>query len=512
MGKPFFDLEGIHKSFGGVHALRGVDLIIGGSEIVGLLGENGAGKSTLMKVLAGVHTPDSGEIRYRGEPTRFHNTQVAHNLGISTIYQEFNLCPNLSAVENLFLGSERKRSGLFVDFRRQRELARDLIAACKGEIVIERPGGALGGAQQQLIEIAKSLSFDPTLLIMDEPTASLSERETGNLFSIMRDLKSRGISIVFISHKLEEALEITDRIVVLRDGMNAGEIATNDATRETLISLMVGRVLDKLYTERHEQPREERILEVEDITGPPNCRGVSFALRAGEIVGFAGLVGAGRTELARLLIGAEKRTGGAIRMGGETVRIDTPVDAVRNGIAYVPEDRKTLGLVLEMSIRENMTMGIHHRVSSSAGFISYAKEAAVTDQAIQDLQIKVDTREQKAVNLSGGNQQKVVIGKWLATKPKVLILDEPTRGIDVGAKAEVHRIISELADSGVGILLISSEMPEILALSDRVLVMHDGRLTADMARGEATQESIMRAAVATLPVTGGAQREIAAES
>jgi len=512
MGKPFFDLEGIHKSFGGVHALRGVDLIIGESEIVGLLGENGAGKSTLMKVLAGVHMPDSGEIRCRGEPTRFHGTVDAHNLGISTIYQEFNLCPNLSTVENLFLGNERKRSGLFVDYRKQRELARELIAAFNVEIDTDLPVGELGVAQQQLVEIAKSLSFDPTLLIMDEPTASLSERETDNLFAIMRDLKARGISIVFISHKLEEALEITDRIVVLRDGMNAGEIATGNADKESLISMMVGRVLDKLYTERREQPGEACVLEAENITGPPNCRGVSFSLRAGEILGFAGLVGAGRTELTRLLIGAEKRTGGTIRMSGKEVRIDTPVDAVRNGIAYVPEDRKNLGLILEMSIRENMTMGIHRDVSSSAGFISRAKEVAVTDKAIRDLQIKVDTREQKAMNLSGGNQQKVVIGKWLATKPRVLILDEPTRGIDVGAKAEVHRIISELADAGVGILLISSEMPEILALSDRVLVMHDGTLTAEMARDDATQEAIMRAAVAKLPVTGGAQREIAAES
>jgi ABC-type sugar transport system ATPase subunit len=264
--------------------------------------------------------------------------------------------------------------------------------------------------------------------------------------------------------------------------------------------MMVGRALDDLYTERRAQPGELSVLEAEDITGPPNCKGVSFSLRAGEILGFAGLVGAGRTELARLLIGAEKRTGGTIRMSGREVRISTPVDAVRNGIAYVPEDRKTLGLILEMSIRENMTMGIHRDVSSPAGFISRAKEAVVTDKAIQNLQIKADTREQKALNLSGGNQQKVVIGKWLATRPKVLILDEPTRGIDVGAKAEVHRLISELADTGVGILLISSEMPEILALSDRVLVMHDGLVTAEMAHEDASQEAIMRAAVATEPV------------
>ena len=495
MNRDIFEMIDIYKSFGGVEALRGVHFNIRESEIIGLLGENGAGKSTLMKVLTGVHQPEAGEIHCRGNPTKIHNTLDAHELGISTIFQEFNLCANLSAAENLFLGNEKKRYRFFVDYGKQKEKALDLFSMFKVDINPEIPVGRLGVAQQQLVEIAKSLTFSPSLLIMDEPTASLSEKEIQNLFAIMRDLRSRGISIVFISHKLEEVLEVTDRIVVLRDGKNAGEVATSDASKGMLISMMVGRVLENLYTERKQKPGEEVIFEALDINGPPNSRDVSFTLHKGEILGLAGLVGAGRTELARLLIGAEKRASGMTKFRGREVRIDSPVDAVRNGIAYLPEDRKTLGLNLGMSTRENITMGIHERVVSIYGFINRGKEEKVSDRFIGELRIKVENREQKVENLSGGNQQKVAIGKWLATEPEVLILDEPTRGIDVGAKAEVHRIISELADNGVGILLISSEMPEILHLSDRILVMHEGEVTAELSRDEATQESIMHAAV-----------------
>ena len=401
----------------------------------------------------------------------------------------------------MFLGNEKKRHGLFVDYGKQKDMAVDLFSTFKVDIDPDVPVGQLGVAQQQLVEIAKSLTFKPCLLIMDEPTASLSEKEIQTLFALMRDLKSKGISIVFISHKLEEVLEITDRIVVLRDGKNAGEVSTSEASKGTLISMMVGRVLENLYTERREPPGREVVFEVRNINGPPNSQDVSFALHRGEILGFAGLVGAGRTELAKLLIGAEKRNSGMIKIKGREVRIDSPVDAVKNGIAYLPEDRKTLGLNLGMTTRENITMGIHGRVTTLWSFISSVKEEQVSDRYIEELQIKVESREQKVENLSGGNQQKVVIGKWLATEPEVLILDEPTRGIDVGAKAEVHRIISELADNGAGILLISSEMPEILHLSDRIIVMHEGKVTAELDREEATQESIMHAAVAEADVS-----------
>jgi len=496
MNRDIFEMIDINKNFGGIQALRGVHLNIREAEIIGLLGENGAGKSTLMKVLTGVYHPEAGEIRYQGDSIKIHNTQEAHDLGISTIFQEFNLCSNLSAAENLFLGNEKKRHGLFVDYGKQKDMAVDLFSTFKVDIDPDVPVGQLGVAQQQLVEIAKSLTFKPCLLIMDEPTASLSEKEIQTLFSLMRDLKNRGISIVFISHKLEEVLEITDRIVVLRDGKNAGEVSTQEASKEMLISMMVGRVLENLYTERSEPPGGEVVFEARNINGPPNSRDVSFTLHKGEILGFAGLVGAGRTELAKLLIGAEKRTSGTITIKGKEARIDSPVDAVKNGIAYLPEDRKTLGLNLGMTARENITMGIHGRVTTLWSFISAAKEEQVSDKYIEELQIKVENREQRVENLSGGNQQKVVIGKWLATEPEVLILDEPTRGIDVGAKAEVHRIISELADNGAGILLISSELPEILHLSDRILVMHEGNVTAELSREEATQELIMHAAVA----------------
>jgi ABC-type sugar transport system ATPase subunit len=504
MNRSIFELIDIYKSFGGIEALRGVDLSIGESEIIGLLGENGAGKSTLMKVLTGVYQPEAGRIRCRGDSVKIHNTQEAHELGISTIFQEFNLCSNLSAAENLFLGNEKRRHGLFVDYGKQKNMAAELFSMFNVDLDPEIPVGQLGVAQQQLVEIAKSLSFKPCLLIMDEPTASLSDKETQNLFAVMRDLRSRGISIVFISHKLEEVLEVTDRIVVLRDGKNAGEVATREASKGMLISMMVGRVLENLYTERREKPGREVIFEVLNLSGPPNTHDVSFTLHRGEILGLAGLVGAGRTELARLLIGAEKRTAGLIKIKGRQAKITSPVDAVKNGIAYLPEDRKTLGLNLGMTARENITMGIHGRITALWSFISREKEEQVSDSFIEQLQIKVESREQKVENLSGGNQQKVVLGKWLATEPEVLILDEPTRGIDVGAKAEVHRIISELADSGVGILLISSEMPEILHLSDRILVMHEGHVTAQLSREEATQESIMHAAVADARVLASA--------
>ena len=339
---------------------------------------------------------------------------------------------------------------------------------------------------------------------MDEPTASLSGQEIENLFRHHERSQVKGISVVFISHRAEEVLEITDRVVVLRDGANAGETATSEASKRTLTSMMVGRVLENLYTERKKEPGKEVILEVVNVSGPPSSREVSFLLHRGEILGLAGLVGAGRTELARLLIGAENRTSGIIKMKGEKVRIDSPVDAVRHGIAYLPEDRKTLGLILGMTTRDNITMGIHRKIASAAGFIRRGREERVSDLFIDKLQIKVENREQRVENLSGGNQQKVVIGKWLATEPEVLILDEPTRGIDVGAKAEVHRIVSELADNGVGILLISSELPEILHLSDRILVMHEGRVTAELSREEATQELIMEAAVADAHASPGA--------
>ncbi|WP_455381524.1 sugar ABC transporter ATP-binding protein, partial [Salinispira pacifica] len=495
MSDYLVEMIGISKRFPGVQALRKVDLRIRHGEILCLLGENGAGKSTLMKILTGVYKPDQGRILLDGQPLDLTCPRDAYTRGINIIFQEFNLCPNLSAMENVFLGNEnRGRQGLF-SYKLTRQRAEALFSRLRIDIDPRVPVEQLGVAQQQLIEISKALAQDTRLLIMDEPTSALADKEIESLFGIMRDLKNRGISVVFISHKLEEVLEITDRIVVLRDGENSGNIATEDADEGSLITMMVGRTLDRFYAVRKKQPDSGIAVEVRHLSGPPKIRDVSFSVQRGEILGLAGLVGAGRTELAKLIIGAVRKESGEIVLNGRPVAIVSPSDAVAAHIAYLPEDRKNLALVLGMSARENITMSIHKRIRGLFNLISRAKEHAISDLYIRNLRVKVSSREQRLDTLSGGNQQKVVIAKALAGEPWFLILDEPTRGIDVGAKAEVHSIIAELADEGVAVLVISSELPEILHLSDRILVMHEGRITADISREEADQERIMRAAI-----------------
>ncbi len=495
MSAPLLEMQNISKSFPGVHALKGVNFSVREGEILCLLGENGAGKSTLMKIVAGVQEPDSGAMRMGGTEVRFRSARDAAEAGISIVFQEFNLCPNLTAVENLFLGNEIRGVMGLLSHRQMRERAREAFAKLRIEIPLDALVRDLGVAQQQMIEVAKALSHRTRILIMDEPTSALAEKEIASLFALMRELKGQGISIVFISHKLNEVLSITDRVVCLKDGANSGEIETKDATEEKLVSMMVGRELDRMYSARKSRPQERIMLEVRNLSGPPHIRDVSFQIRAGEIVGLAGLIGAGRTELARLLIGAEQKTKGTVLLEGREARIQHPSDAVALGIGYASEDRKRLGLVLPMTVRENMTMAVHDRMRNKAGLLSRAKEQEVTSRYIDRFRIKVSSSEQVVRNLSGGNQQKVVLGKWLAIRPKVLILDEPTRGIDVGAKAEVHKIMAELADEGVAILMISSELPEVLHVADRILVLREGRLTADIARVEASEERIMRAAV-----------------
>ncbi len=495
MSELLLEMRDISKAFPGVQALKGVNFSVRPGEIVCLLGENGAGKSTLMKILTGVHQPDAGAILFEGKAARLGNTREAIGLGISIVFQEFNLCPNLSAMENLFLGNEvRSRWGL-VSYPRMRERARAAFGNLRTDINPEALVKDLGVAQQQMIEVAKALSHRTKILIMDEPTSALADKEIRNLFGLMRELKGRGIAIVFISHKLNEVLEITDRVICLRDGQNSGEAETKSVTEDRLVAMMVGRELDRLYTHRKAKPAAEVVLAVRDLSGPPMIEGVSFQLRKGEIAGLAGLIGAGRTELARLLMGAERKTSGVVQLDGREVDIRHPAQAVACGMVYASEDRKRFGLVLPMTVRENTTMSAQRRILSRLGLISPRKENALTDSYIGALRMKVSGREQVTRNLSGGNQQKVVLAKCLAAKPKVLILDEPTRGIDVGAKAEIHRSIAGLADEGMSILVISSELPEILHLCDRVLVMHQGRLTAELPREQATEAAIMKAAV-----------------
>ena len=495
MGEALLEMLNISKSFPGVRALKNVNFTVKQGEIVCLLGENGAGKSTLMKILTGVYTADAGTLRLTGAEVRFRNTREACEHGISIVFQEFNLCPNLSAMENLFLGNEVKGPCGFLSYRLMREKAAAAFRNLRLEIDPRALVKELGVAQQQMIEVAKALSHHTRILIMDEPTSALADKEIQNLFAIMRELQGRGISIVFISHKLNEVLEISDRVVCLKDGENSGEVQTRATSVDGLVLMMVGRELDHLYARRQGKPSDEVVLEVRNLSGPPLINNVSFKLHKGEIAGLAGLIGAGRTELARLLIGADKKTAGTVCIAGEELAIKHPQDAVAHGIGYASEDRKQLGLVLPMTVRENSTLAVHRRLLNRLGFISAAKENEIADRYIAKLRIKVSSREQVTRNLSGGNQQKVVLAKWLAIQPRVLILDEPTRGIDVGAKAEVHKIIAELADEGVAILMISSELPEILHVSDRVLVMHAGRLTADFPRAQATEEAIMKAAV-----------------
>ncbi len=493
--QPLLRMVNIDKAFGGVHALRRVNFSVFAGETVCLLGENGAGKSTLMKILAGVYADYGGEIFLEGKPVRFRSTQDAARQGIGIVYQEFNLCPNLSAAENLFLGNERRNRLGLIDYPGMRRRAREAFSRLGVSIQPDDLVRNLTVAPQQMIEIAKALAHDTRLLIMDEPTAPLAGAEIEHLFRLMRELKARGVSIVFISHKLNEVLRISDRVVCLKDGENSGEIATRDATEDRLVSMMVGRELDRMYSQRQGRARATVVLEVTSLSGPPRIKDVSFRIHRGEIVGLAGLQGAGRTEVARLIIGAEKKTAGRIFLHGKPTAIRHPVDAVAHHIGYVPEDRKKLGLILNMSVRENSTMAIHKHILNALGLISRPREAAVTDTYAGMLRTKLASREQPVKSLSGGNQQKVVLAKWLAIRPDVLILDEPTRGIDVGAKAEVHRIIADLADRGVAILMISSELPEVLHVSDRILVMHEGRLTGEFSRAEATEEKVMKAAV-----------------
>jgi len=492
---PLLEVKGLSKSFPGVRALDGVDLTIRAGEVIGLLGENGAGKSTLVKTLAGVYRPDAGTISYQGRRARFTSIAQAQAAGLSLIFQELNNCPNLKPLDNLFLGKEIRRRGTpFLDYPAMRAKARQLFDHLGIHVDLDADVSQLSTAVQQMIEIAKALLSDVKLLVMDEPTSSLTDKETERLFKVVRELKERGTAVVFISHKLTEVFEITERIVVLRDGRNAGEINSRTGTIPELVTAMVGRDVAAAVPRRtHELGGE--ILRVEGLSGPPHVEDVSFTLRKGEILGLAGLIGAGRTETARMLIGADPRTRGKIFLDGKQVQIRSPREAVEHGIAYVPEDRKVQALILAMSVRENLTLAIHRSLVRFWMFLSRRKEDAVTADYVKALRIKVASPEQVINNLSGGNQQKVVLAKWLATKPRILILDEPTRGIDVSVKTEVHRMISELATQGVSILLISSELPEILALSDRVLVMHAGRVKRVLDRGDATQETIMSAAL-----------------
>jgi len=486
-------LVGVSMRFGATQALDDVSLDLQPGEIHALVGENGAGKSTLVKILAGVHQPDTGELVIDGDPVVLHGPAQARELGIAVVHQEPRLFPDLTVAENVFLGHAPRGTLGMVDWGAMRREASEIFA---GLGVRMDPGAIVRGlsmADQQLIEIAKALSIDARVLILDEPTASLSAHEVERLFTIVRQTRARGVAVLFVSHRLDEVFELCDRATVLRDGKHVVTAATSDLTPPDLIRHMVGRAVT-LFP-KVESPVGDVLLQVEGLSRGDAFRDVSFSVRAGEILGLAGLVGAGRTEVARVLFGVDRADAGEIRLAGEVVVFRTPSAALAAGIAYVPEDRHQDGLVLDFPIGSNVTLPILPRLFPRL-LIRSATERRIGSRYIEQLRIRASGVDQLASALSGGNQQKVVLGKWLASEPRVLILDEPTRGIDIGAKVEVHRIISELAASGLAIILISSDLPEVLAMSDRILVLHEGAVAAEIARADATEEAVMFAATA----------------
>jgi ABC-type sugar transport system ATPase subunit len=493
-GAFLLHMQGISKSFPGVRALDGVDLEVRAGEVLALVGENGAGKSTLMKILSGAHHKDAGRIILDGREVEIENPHHAQRLGIAIIYQEFNLTRNQTVAANIYIAREPRARGLagwlgFVDRPRMEADAGRVLARIRAKIPTDVKVGDLSVAQQQMVEIAKAIAVQAKILIMDEPTAALGENETEVLFETVRSLKAQGIAIIFITHRLEEMFRIADRVVVLRDGQRVGELPIAEASSDRVVHMMVGRSLQEIFRKEAAEIKEP-ILEARGLTRRGAVEDVSFTLHRGEILGFAGLVGAGRTETARLLFGADARDRGELLLEGKPLRVDSPTQAVKAGIGLVPEDRGLQGLVLKLSVQENIVLATLPR-HSAAGWMNTTLMGETARAFTERLSIRTPHLRQKTMLLSGGNQQKVVLAKWLASQPKVLILDEPTRGIDVGAKAEVHALMSELARSGIGIIMISSELPEILAMSDRIVVMHEGRIAATLDRSEATQELIM---------------------
>ena len=492
---PRAKLRGISKRFGATQALADVSLDLLSGEIHALVGENGAGKSTLVKILAGVHQPDSGAILLDGVPITIAGPADARALGIAVVHQEPRLFPDLTVAENVYIGHAPAGRLGSIDWGATRRAAEALFAELDVQFDVNAPVRGLSMADQQLIEIGKSLSVEARVLILDEPTASLSAHEVERLFTIVRRLRARGVSILFVSHRLDEVFALCERATVFRDGRHVVTMATSDLTTADLVRHMVGRAIS-LFP-KVETPIGDVLLEVEGLTKADSFRDVSFAVRSGEIVGFAGLVGAGRTEVARVLFGIDRRDAGEIRLGGTAVSFTSPSAAMTAGIAYVPEDRHQDGLVLDFTIAQNVTLPILPRLFPRL-FVRSSTERRIADEYTREFNVRMTGVGQLVGALSGGNQQKVVLAKWLASKPRVLILDEPTRGIDIGAKVEVHRIISELAASGLGIVLISSDLPEVLAMSDRILVMHEGRITAEIPHGRATEERVMFAATGSI--------------
>ncbi len=493
---PLLEVRHLCKQFPGVRALHQVSLSLQPGEVLAVIGENGAGKSTLMKILAGIQAADRGEILLEGQAVDIASVRRATELGVALIHQELNLADNLDVGANVFLGREPRRFG-FIDkvaiARQSADVIRRVGLRCSPKTLVRD----LSIGHQQLVEIAKALSANARILIMDEPTSSLSQGETEQLYRVIRDLQAQGVSIIYISHRLGEVKELASRVTVLRDGENAGELAREEINHDNMVRLMVGR---ENIGGRHRvtADRGKVLLEVEGLeTAAHRGKALNFRVHAGEIVGVAGLVGAGRTEILDALFGVTPPHAGTVRIEGEALRLRSARDAIRAGMGLVPEDRKLSGLVIEMAVRENLSLASLWR-DQRRGLLNRAREAAISTEMIQKLNIRTPSERQIVRLLSGGNQQKVVIGKWLAMQPRVLLLDEPTRGIDVGAKQEIYDLMEQLAAEGVGILFVSSEMEEILRMSDRTLVVHEGRIAGELPRAELSEEAVMKLATGSV--------------
>ena len=488
-GTPVLSMRNIAKAFGKFYALKGVDLTVWPGEIHALMGENGAGKSTLMKILAGAYTATSGEILIDGRPHAIKGPKDALAAGITLIYQEMQLAPNLTVAENIFLGSELARGGL-VQRKEMINQAQAVIDRLGAQFKASDRVMTLTIAEQQQVEIARALHRNSRVLVMDEPTAALSSRETQRLFELILRLRDEGMAIIYISHRMAEVYELSDRVSVLRDGQYVGSLTRDNLNASELVRMMVGRPLSDLFNKERDIPPGQPRLRVEDLTDGGKVKASSLVVRAGEIVGLAGLVGAGRSELAQLIFGVRRATGGVIEIDGEPVVIHSPRAAIELGIGFLTENRKEQGLFLEMAAQENITMATLER-DARWGMLNRKKAQTLSDDAISLLNIRVPHAQVRAGGLSGGNQQKLLISRWVAIGPRILLLDEPTRGVDVGAKSEIYRIMTQMARQGVAILMISSELPEVVGMSDRVYVMREGSIAGELQAGDISQESIM---------------------
>ncbi len=493
--KPLLEMVGISKSFPGVKALQDVNLKVHSGEVVALLGENGAGKSTLMKILSGVYKKDEGKVLIEGNEVDIQGIKHAESMGITIIHQELSVLPNLTVSENIFLGNEKFDKGTRrINKAWMRERSLGFLEQIGCNVNPNTLVKDINVGEMQMIEIAKALTKNSSIIIMDEPTTALTDVETKNLFTVIRKLKEKGMAVIYISHRLDEIFEICDSITVLRDGKYVGDVETKSVTKDDLITMMVGRKLEEQFPYK-EVDKTKTLLKVDNISLKDKVRNVSFEVKAGEILGIAGLMGAGRTELAKTIFGDYKKSSGEICIDGQKVSINSPKDAISHGVCYLSEDRKKEGLILGMSVRENMTISNLKSYENSLKRINKKAEKEEVDKYIKKLSVKTPHREQLIKNLSGGNQQKVILAKWLMLSPKILIIDEPTKGIDVGAKKEIYEVLNELKSAGKAVIMISSDMAEIIGVSDRVIVMHEGKLTGELKRDELTQENIMKYAV-----------------